>query len=430
MAANDNNGKPAAPNDGESNEEITLQDLYQLTLSLKKDVNSEFETQKGTTTKLQEDYEKLQNLVTERGKVIRKLADRVQTCEATIQFNQLQIDENRAGIGKSDGETRRHNLIIYGIPEKENTSPREQIQELFEDMQVPFGMGHTDAIYRIGPKKQGNRKLQRPIFCQLIRKSDKGEIYKHVANLKEKQQWKRVSIGDDLTPEDSRNRQDLRDIATLAKKRNIDTRVSGNALVIDGKRFLHKDIKNLPHNLKLADAKQVSCKDGIAFQGPATYLSNLNRVNFTYEELSFTSVEQAYVYMKAMICGTLAFLSCIRSVHDPFRIKSFARKITATKEWEEQRDQILYEIAKEKFRQNPEYRDALLATGNFPLYEATRDSYYACGLPLSLAQDIDKDCPGKNIFGQILVQIRTELRLESQQQASSQEEGPSTDDEQ
>ena len=108
------------------------------------------------------------------------------------------------------------------MPEKENISPMEQVQELFEEMQIPFGMGHTDSNYL---EKQGKKKLQRPIFCQLIRKSDKGEIYKRVATLKGKQKWKIVSIGDDLTPEDSRNRQDLRDIATLAKKRNIDTRV-------------------------------------------------------------------------------------------------------------------------------------------------------------------------------------------------------------
>ena len=106
----------------------------------------------------------------------------------------------------------------------------------------------------------------------------------------------------------------------------------------------------------------------------ATYVSNLNRVSFVYEELSFTSVEQAYTYMKAMVCGALAILSCIRSVHDPFQIKFYSCKIKATKEWHEQRDQILYEIAKEKFRQNPTYRDALLATGDLPLYEATRDS--------------------------------------------------------
>ena len=154
---------------------------------------------------------------------------------------------------------------------------------------------HTDAIYRIGPAKRGKQKLYRPILCELIRKADKGEIYKRVAGLKNKPQWKRVSIGDDLSPAQNRDRQDLRDLCTLAKKQKIDARLSGNALVIEGRRYLHKDIPKLPHDLKLADAKLVKCKGGIAFQGPATYLSNLHNVSFTYEDLDFTSAEQAFV---------------------------------------------------------------------------------------------------------------------------------------
>ena len=262
---------------------------------------------------------------------------------------------------------------------------------------------------------KNKRKLQRPILCELIRKSDKGEVYKRVATLKGSQKWKKVSIGDDLSPLQNRNKQDLRDLCNLAKKQKIDARLSGNALVIDGKRFLHKDIPNLPHDLKLADAKLVKCKGGLAFQGPATYMSNLHRVSLTFEDLDFTSAEQAFVYMKALVCNAVAILSCIRSVNDPFRIKSLARRITATKEWEEQRDQILYEIVKAKFKQNPTYAKALLETGNSAIFEATRDSYYGCGIPLSQAFLIDKDSPGKNIGGEILMQVREEIAQEAQE---------------
>ena len=286
---------------------------------------------------------------------------------------------------------------------------------MFEELGVPFGMGHTDAIYRIGPAKKGKNRLQRPILCELVRKADKGEVFKRVSTLKNKPKWKRISIGDDLSPEQNRNRQDLRDLCAHARREKLDARLSGNALIIDNKRFLHKDIGNLPHGLKLKDAKQVECKEGIAFQGPATFLSNLHKVTLTYEDLSFTSVEQAFTYMKALICGALVILSSIRSVDDPFRIKSIARKIVATKEWDEQRDQILYEIVKAKFSQNLALADALVATEGLTLFEATRDSHYGCGLPLSLAHQIDKKTPGKNVGGEILMQVRDEIIRERQQ---------------
>ena len=119
--------------------------------------------------------------------------------------------------------------------------------------------------------------------------------------------------------------------------------------------------------------------------------------------------------MKALVCGALAILSCIRSINDPFKIKSLARRIVATKEWEEQRDQILYEIIKAKFQQNPNLTETLLSTQNLDIFEATRDSYYGCGLPLSQSAYIDKKCPGKNIGGEILMQVREELRQEGQE---------------
>ena len=89
-----------------------------------------------------------------------------------------------------------------------------------------------------------------------------------------------------------------------------------------------------------------------------------------------------------------------------------ARKIVATKEWDEQRDQILYEIVKAKFTQNREYAESLIATKKVDIFEATRDLHYGCGLPLSQAFQIDKNSPGKNVGGEILMQVREELMQE------------------
>ena len=393
-------------------QEITLRDLYKLTLSVKKGLTSEIDSQKKRTESLEDENEKLQDEVKEQGKLIQLLTTRVEMCESMSKFNQIQIEENRDDIDRTDDKSRRHNLVIYGIPEEDGKSPRENVKELFVELGLPFGINHTDAVYRIGPARKSKRKFQRPILCELIRKSDKGEIFKRVATLKGKPNWKSVSIGDDLSPKQNRNRQDLRDICALAKKQKIDARLSGNALVIDGRRYLHKDIPNLPHDLKLADAKLVKCKGGIAFQGPATYLSNLHKVSFKFEDLDFTSVEQALVYMKALICGAATILSCIRSIDDPFRIKSLSRKIVATKEWNEQRDEVLYEIVKAKFVQNLKYAKALIATGDLDIFEATRDSHFGCGFPLSQAFQIDRNCPGKNVGGDILMQVREELKQE------------------
>ena len=74
-----------------------------------------------------------------------------------------------------------------------------------------------------------------------------------------------MAIGDDLSSVENRKWQEPRDIAARVKRRNIDVKLNGNALIIEERHHLCKDIPNLLHDLKLADAKQITCKDGICF---------------------------------------------------------------------------------------------------------------------------------------------------------------------
>ena len=83
--------------------------------------------------------------------------------------------------------------------------------------------------------------------------------------MKGNQKWAKVSVTDDLSPEENRKQQNLDDLCNLAKKNDIDAKVSGAALVVECQRFTYKKLDKLPHNLTLADAKQISCKGGIAF---------------------------------------------------------------------------------------------------------------------------------------------------------------------
>ena len=47
--------------------------------------------------------------------------------------------------------------MIYGIPEGDDKSARDCVQELLTEMGLPFGVNHADAIYSIGPAKKGGK---------------------------------------------------------------------------------------------------------------------------------------------------------------------------------------------------------------------------------------------------------------------------------
>lgn len=76
------------------------------------------------------------------------------------------------------------------------------------------------------------------------------------------------------------------------------------------------------------------------------------------------------------------------------------RSLPLRKDWEEVKDNIMFEAVMAKFRQHDDLRAALLATGSALLIEHTeKDSYWADG----------GDGSGKNMLGIILMRVRSIL---------------------
>jgi ribA/ribD-fused uncharacterized protein len=74
------------------------------------------------------------------------------------------------------------------------------------------------------------------------------------------------------------------------------------------------------------------------------------------------------------------------------------------KDWEHVKDSIMRDAVREKFRTHKDIRDILLGTGDEPIIEnAPNDYYWGCGANGS----------GQNRLGEILMQVRAELRAES-----------------
>ena len=77
------------------------------------------------------------------------------------------------------------------------------------------------------------------------------------------------------------------------------------------------------------------------------------------------------------------------------------RKKPLRRDWESVKDQIMLEAVRAKFTQHEELKAILLGTGNAKLVEhTTNDHYWADG----------GDGSGLNRLGQILMQVREELR--------------------
>lgn len=147
-----------------------------------------------------------------------------------------------------------------------------------------------------------------------------------------------------------------------------------------------------------------------SFRGRWTKLGNYSSCVVFYKGHAYQSVEHAYQAQKSLDPGVQKL---IRDCPTPATAKKTARAVRLREDWEQVKDQVMLDLLREKFVQEPE-RSILLSTGDEELVEGNwwKDTYWG-------------QCPlgnGKNMLGKLLMQVRSELRSGQLQSAPSEEE--------
>lgn len=130
------------------------------------------------------------------------------------------------------------------------------------------------------------------------------------------------------------------------------------------------------------------------FKNEYYFLSNYYPCKVVYNGIMFKNTEAAFHAQKnpekAM---SFMFLN-------PSNAKREGRQVQLREDWEEVKDNIMYEINLAKFTQNPDLKAKLLATGNEELVEGNTwgDQYWGVAFGY-----------GYNKLGKILMRIRREL---------------------
>lgn len=134
-----------------------------------------------------------------------------------------------------------------------------------------------------------------------------------------------------------------------------------------------------------------------SFKGRYFFLSNFYMCNVTIEGVSYNNTESAFQSMKTNNINIRKSFSNL----DPSRAKAKGRRIQLREDWEDIKDEIMYNIVKEKFKQNNDLRLKLISTGKEELVEGNNwnDTYWGV-------------CNGKgrNMLGKILMKVREELK--------------------
>ena len=133
------------------------------------------------------------------------------------------------------------------------------------------------------------------------------------------------------------------------------------------------------------------------FRGKYYFLSNFYETPVTWNGLTYLNNEAAFQSAK-----TFSDRECFTNL-DPSSAKKLGRKVQLRSDWENVKDDVMYEICKAKFSQNTELKKRLLSTGNEQLEEGNTWGDKIWGTVNGI---------GENRLGKILMRIREELRNE------------------
>lgn len=139
------------------------------------------------------------------------------------------------------------------------------------------------------------------------------------------------------------------------------------------------------------------------FHGEFAFLSNFYPVDIIHEGILYHSTEAAYQASKT----TDERMKQRIAEMEPGEAKRAGRKVNIRIDFEEQKDAIMLELLRKKFKRGTDLAKMLDATGDVPLIEGNtwHDQYWGvCTCP---------NCggTGRNILGQLLMIVRAENRI-------------------
>ena len=146
------------------------------------------------------------------------------------------------------------------------------------------------------------------------------------------------------------------------------------------------------------------------------FLSNWFYSEFQVDGVTYSSMEQYMMHRKAMTFGDAEIGEKIMQTHDFAKIKALGRQVRNfdNRIWNGIRQIVIYEGLLAKFRQNPQLKEQLLATGDALLVECSwSDKIWANGVGIEDPHREDMDYwQGQNLLGFALMQVRQKLSAE------------------
>lgn len=229
------------------------------------------------------------------------LAKKTEYLEAKLSKHDRQfIDVNTElkdkfiSISGTAGDPNENLLQV--VIDKVNEMLRAALHEPFE-----ISRDDIDMVYRSG-RRAPHHRYPRAITVIFMRRGLKQDILA----IKKSMTWdtnNRVTYADDFVQEVRLHREILKSIASKVQNGDYIIRMAGNRIFINGIPYGQDDMDILPDELKRAIPQMKNVKNGIAFHGKESYLSNFFPCEIRIDDEVYSSVEQYFQSQKCDICN-------------------------------------------------------------------------------------------------------------------------------
>ncbi|HBV84229.1 MAG TPA: DUF1768 domain-containing protein [Lachnospiraceae bacterium] len=158
-------------------------------------------------------------------------------------------------------------------------------------------------------------------------------------------------------------------------------------------------------------------KKVVCFHNPEEingFLSNWYLSDFCVDKISYSSMEQYMMYQKALLFHDMEIAEQILNTSNVGKIKALGRSVQHYEDgvWNGMRQIIVYQGLSQKFQQNIELKEKLLATQEHLLAEcAVQDKIWGIGLSMKDERRLyPEQWQGQNLLGFALMCVRSTLK--------------------
>ena len=344
--------------------------------------------------------------------------NRIPVLEESIRNLETENKLLQQRLLKCETYMKKNNIKIFGLKEKNNENTDDEVINVFKEFCPTFNNRTFTNVYRLGQKRAG---VNRPILASFFHLKDKFLMQEQSAKIANKYE---ISFSDDYPQPVEIARKQLLPIFHVARKLHSSTdgvpkpKLKGDRLLIKGKPYTVTNLSKLPDHLK-PEYIYTPSKNGItAFFTKHSPLSNhfsSRNGQFKVNGQEFNCMEQFFMSAKALEFGDTESYLNIMNEKDPVKMKRDGKLINGydNEHWLSVCEEKILVGLTEKFRQNEDLKQFLLATGTDIIAEASFDKIYGIGKSLSSRDLFVKEkWSGKNIMGKLLMKVRDLLNTE------------------